>query len=223
MEGSKDSDEREDRTNESELDPREAAAILERSSRSALQGMEFRAAWLSLVAAAVVLVGFGAVWLSVRNQRPFHGPSGASLVVLYALIALRIVTVLVAHQRARSGVSGRSVRLGRAEGVAIATALLAVYLLMAALIVSGMRHAALYWIFGLTATLVVLGAGWAMRSAVREEWRDMGVSVAIMLVAAVGALTGPRAMWLVDGIGLCAAILGDDFYRWRLGVWCGAA
>ncbi len=68
MEGSKDSDEREDRTNESELDPREAAAILERSSRSALQGMEFRAAWLSLVGAAVVLAGFGAVWLSVRNQ-----------------------------------------------------------------------------------------------------------------------------------------------------------
>ena len=107
--------------------------------------------------------------------------------------------------------------------MAIATALLAVYLLMAALIVNGMRHAALYWIFGLTATLVALGAGWAMRSAVREEWRDMGVSVATMLVAAVGALTGPRAMWLVDGIGLCAVILGDGVYRWRLAVWSRAA
>jgi hypothetical protein len=51
-------------------------------------------------------------------------------------------------------------------------------------------------------------AFWAARSAVREDWMGLGVSVAVMLVGAVSALAGPRGMWLSDGIGLCVVLLG---------------
>ena len=202
---------------ESGMDPRGAASLLERSQQQAQRGLDFRSPWLSLLAAGVVFVGFGAVWLSVRGQHPYTGPTAASLVVLYALVLVRIASVLYAHRRASAGVSGRSVRLRRAEGAALAVALVAVYVLMAALVQDGARHAAVYWVYGVTATLIVLAAFWAGVSAAREDWSELGISTAIMIVAAGSALAGPRGMWLLDGVGLCVVLLGDTATRaWRL-------
>lgn len=200
------------------LDPREAARLLVQTQRKAQRDLDFRSPWLSLFAAAVVLFGFGAVWLSVRGQHPFKGPTTASLVVLYVLVLIRIGSVVVAHRRASAGVTGRSVRLRRAEGGALVAALVAVYLLMAALVHDGGGgHASFYWLYGVTATLIVLGTFWAARSAVREDWHELAIAIAILLVAAVSALAGPRGMWLGDGVGLCVVLLGVSAERaWAL-------
>jgi len=193
---------------EGRLDPGGAARLLVQTQREAKLELDFRSPWLTLIAAGAVLVGFGAVWLSVRGQHPFKGPTAVSLVVLYVLVAIRIGTVLYAHHRASAGVSGRSMRLRRAEGAALAVTLLAVYVLMVALVDLGGDHASFYWVYGLTATLIALGGFWAARSAVKEDWLDLGMSIAIMLIAAGSALAGPRGMWLSDGVGLCVLLLG---------------
>ena len=190
------------------LDPRGAARLLARTRREAQRGLDFRSPWLSLIAAAVALVAFGAVWLSVRGQHPYRGPTAVSLVVLYAVVLIRIATVVYAHRRATAGVSGRSVSQRRAEGAALAVALAAVYVLMAALAHDGASDAVVYGVYVVTATLIVLGAFWAARSAVREDWPGLGISIAIMLVAAGSAFAGPRGVWLSDGVGCCAVLLG---------------
>jgi hypothetical protein len=198
------------------LDPLAAASLLERTQRQVQRDLSFRSPWLSLLAAAVVLAGFGTVWLSVRGQHPYTGPSAASLVVLYALLAIRIGSVVYAHRRASAGVTGRSVSQRWAEGAAVATALVAVYLLMAALVQDDPGQTGTYWVYALTATLIVLGAFWAGVSAVRENWVDLGTAIAIMLVAAGSALAGPRGMWLGDGAGLCVILLGVSAAQaWR--------
>jgi hypothetical protein len=217
MNGTSDMGKAETYEDEGGMDPRRAASLLERTQRQAQRGLDFRSPWLSLLAAGVVVVGFGAVWLSVRGQHPYKGPSAASLVVLYALVLIRIGSVLYAHRRASAGVSGRSVRLRRAEAAALAAALVAVYVLMAALVHDGAGHAVFYWVYGVTATLIVLAAFWAARSAVREDWPELAISIAIMLVAAGSALAGPRGMWLSDGVGLCVVLLGVSATRaWGL-------
>ena len=190
------------------LDPRGAARLLARTRREAQRGLDFRSPWLSLIAAAVALVGFGAVWLSVRGQHPYRGPTAVSLVVLYAVVLIRIGTVAYAHRRATAGVSGHSVSQRRAEGAALAVALVAVYVLMAALAHDGASDAVVYGVYVVTATLIVLGAFWAARSAVREDWPGLGISIAIMLVAAGSAFAGPRGVWLSDGVGCCVVLLG---------------
>jgi uncharacterized membrane protein len=191
------------------MDAGEAARLLAQTQRRAQRDLDFRSPLLSLVAAVVVLVGFGVVWLSVRGQHPYKGPPAASLVVLYLLIAIRIGTVIYSQSRAGAGISGRSARIRRAEGAAAAAALLAVYILMAALVNQAARHPAFYWVYGVAATLIALGAVWAGRSAVREAWQELAISVAVMLVAAVSALAGARAMWLCDGVGLCLVLLAN--------------
>jgi hypothetical protein len=140
-----------------------------------------------------------------------------SLVVLYAVVLARIGAVVYAYRRANAGVSGRSVSQRRAEGAALAVGLAAVYVLMAALAHDGASDAVVYGVYVVTATLIVLGAFWAARSAVREDWPGLGVSIAIMLVAAGSAFAGPRGVWLSDGVGCCVVLLGYSAAQaWRL-------
>ncbi len=191
------------------LDPHGAARLLVRTQRQAQRELDFRSPGLSLLAAAAALIAFGSVWLSVRGQHPYKWPTPAGLAGLYVVIAIRIGSVLYAHRRAQAGVSGRSVRQRRAEGAALVVALVAVYVFMGALINEGTSDSVVYGTYVVTATLLVLGAFWAARSAVREDWRDFGISIAVMLVAAGSAFAGPRGVWLTAGVGLCVVLLAD--------------
>jgi hypothetical protein len=86
MNGTSDMGEAQTYGDEGGLDPREAALLLARTQQQAQRELDFHSPWLSLIAAAAVLVGFGAVWLSVRGQHPYTGPTAVALVVLYALV-----------------------------------------------------------------------------------------------------------------------------------------
>jgi hypothetical protein len=190
------------------LDPREAARLLEETRRQAQRGLDFRSPWLSLLAAAAALVAFGSVWLSVRGQHPYKYPTVVGLLGLYAVVAIRIGSVVYAHRRATAGVSGRSVRQRRAEGSALAVALVAVYVIMGALASAGASDGVVYGVYVATATMLVLGTFGAARSAMREDWLELGISIAVMVVAAGSAFAGPRGVWLSNAIGLCVVLLG---------------
>jgi hypothetical protein len=199
------------------LDPGEAAKLLAQTQRRAERELDFRSPWLSLLAAAAALVAFGSVWLSVRGQHPYRYPTVIGLLGLYAVVAVRIGSVLYAHRRATAGVSGRSVRQTRAEGVALAVALLAVYVLMGALANAGASDGVVYGVYVATATMLVLGTFGAARSAVREDWPELGLSIAILLVAAGSAFAGPRGVWLSNGVGLCVVLLAYSAVQaWQL-------
>jgi hypothetical protein len=155
------------------LNPRDAARLLMQTRRRTQRELDFRSPWLSLLAAAAALVAFGSVWLSVRGQHPYRYPTLIGLLGLYAVIAVRIGSVLYAHRRATAGVSGRSVRQTRAEGVALAVALLAVYVIMGALANAGASDGVVYGVYVATATMLVLGTFGAARSAIREDWQEL--------------------------------------------------
>ena len=191
------------------MQPGEAARLLTQTQADARRALDFRAPWVSLVAAVVALAGFGIVWLNVRDQHPFTGPSAASLVFFYGLIALRIATVIYAYARARTGISGHSVNVQRSEAAAMGAALLVWYVLLIAIASSAHHSAGFYWWLGLNGTLIVLAAIWAGRSAIHKSWQQVVLAVAVALIAAVGAIAGPRGMWLVDGVGLCALLLAN--------------
>jgi hypothetical protein len=91
--------------------------------------------------------------------------------------------------------------------VALAVALLAVYVIMGALANAGASDGVVYGVYVATATMLVLGTFGAARSAIREDWQELGLSVAIVLVAAGSAFAGPRGVWLSNGVGLCVVLL----------------
>lgn len=190
------------------LDPEAAALLLARTERRAQRGLSFRTPQLSLIAGAAMLLALGSIWLSVRNQHPYRGPTPVSLAVLYVFVAIRIVSVLVAHRRAAEGVTGRTMRIHRAEAVGLTATLVAVYVVMAALAHAGASDGVIYGVYVLTATLLTLGAYGVARAAAREDWTQLGGAVGILLVAAGSAFAGPRGVWLSDGIGLFVVFVG---------------
>jgi hypothetical protein len=203
---------------EGELDPRAAARLLAQTQQRTRRELDFRSPGLSLLAAAAALIAFGSVWLSVRGQHPYKWPTPAGLAGLYVVIAIRIGSVLYAYRRAQSGVTGRSVRRRQAEGAALAVALIVVYVVMIALAVDGASNGVVYGVYVATATLMVLGAFGAAYAAARENWEQLGISIAVMIVAAVSAFAGPRGVWLANGLGLCAVLIAASAIRaWRLG------
>ncbi len=192
-----------------ELDPRAAARLLAQTQRRTRRELDFRSPALSLLAAAAALIAFGSVWLSVRAQHPYKWPTPAGLAGLYVVIAIRVGSVLYAHRRAQTGVSGRSVRRRQAEGAALAVALIVVYVAMIALADAGASDGVVYGVYVATATLLVLGTFGAAYAAARENWEELGISIAVMLVATASAFAGPRGVWLADGIGLCAVLIAS--------------
>src|SRR5581483_515897 len=200
---------------ESRMEARKAARLLAQTQANARRSLDFRAPWVSLVAAVVALASFGIVWLNVRQQHPFTGPSPASLVFFYALIALRIATVIYAYARARAGISGHSVKVQRSEAAAMGAALLVCYVVLFAIAISAHRSAGFYWSLFLNGILIALAAIWAGRSAIHRSWQQVALAVAVALIATAGAIAGPRGMWLVNGVGLCVLLLADS----AIGTW----
>ena len=106
------------------LDPLRAARLLERARREAQRELDFRSPWLSLVAAAAALLSFGVIWLSVRGQHPYKGPTIEGLLGLYAVVLVRIGTVVVLasprHGGRQRGLGAPAARGGRGLGGGVA-------------------------------------------------------------------------------------------------------
>jgi len=190
------------------LDPHEAAKLLERTSREARHKFALTSPLMSLLGAAVVLVALGAVWVSVRGQHPYKGPTAGGLLVMYGILACWIGVVVSFRRRKMAGLSGRSIRQERGYGAAVLTALVGVSVFQGVLKHDGVSLAIVYGIYPVTAQLIALGALGAAISAAREEWPRFGVGIAVAVVATGSAFAGPRGVWLADGIGCAVVVIG---------------
>ncbi len=197
-----------------ELDPREAAALLEQSTRRAEHEFDLRPPLLTLAAAATVLIAYGAVWFSVRNQHPYSGPSGAALGELYGTLAVWVVLNFVVVGRA---LKGRASRQRRIEGITFASVWICVYIFQGALHHVDHNPAIAYGVYPAVAPLIVVGAAAAGYEAARERPAQAGFAVAAVALGASACFAGPAAVWGVMGIGLCALLLlgAAAQLRWR--------
>ncbi|HET6870846.1 MAG TPA: hypothetical protein VFH80_33350 [Solirubrobacteraceae bacterium] len=208
MNGTQDIDDAAASDPEDTFDPNEAAELLDQTTRSAHHRLDLTSPLLSLLGAAAAVAALGAVWLSVRSQHPYKGPTAAGLAVMYGILVCWIATLATFRRRALSGRSGRTVRQQRAWGAAIVTALVAVSVVQGALHHYGVSNAIVYGVYPVTAQLIVMGAVAAGYQAAVEDWPGFGVAMAVMVVATASAFAGPRGVWLADGIGLAVVVLG---------------
>jgi hypothetical protein len=190
-----------------EFDPRAAATLLKQTTRRAQRQFEFPSPLLSLIQAAVLLAAYGAIWLSVRGQHPYEGPSGGALAALYAFVAVAAVAAGLDVRRATAGVSGRSSRHRWIRAIPLSAAYLAVYVLMGALLHDGASHAIVYGIVPAAAPLIVVGAALAGDAGAREDWPVLSLAIALIAVGAGSAFAGPAGVWGVAGVGCCAALV----------------
>lgn len=189
------------------LDPRAAAALLEQTTRQAQREFDLRRPLLMVMGAAVVLIAYGSLWLSVRGQHPYSGPAGWALAVLYSTLLVWIILVATFYRRATSGVSGRSVRQQKADAAAFVPIWITVYVFQGALQHAGASHAIVYGIYPAAAPIIIVGSAAAAYNVAKENWPWVGFAVAAVALAAIGSFAGPAGVWAVIGIGLCVLLL----------------
>jgi hypothetical protein len=190
------------------FDPQQAAALLDQTTQQARRRFQPNPPLLSVFRAFVILAAFGGIWLSVRGQHPYKGPSGWAVALAYTLVGVVIAWSVSALKRSGEGVSGPA---QRARNVGIGVLLVAwvlVYVFMGALYHAGVSHAIVYGLYPATAPLLIVGLVGAANAAGREDWPMTGTCLAVAIVAAVAAFGGPVNCWLIMGIGLCLAMLG---------------
>lgn len=204
------------------LDPSAAAALLEQTGRRARRQFDTRPPLLMLLAAVLVLVCYGDIWLSVRGQDPYTGPSGTALVVLYTILFALIAVVAVVRSRATSGIRRHSSRQQRAAGITFATIWVLVYVFDGALYNAGVSPAIVYGIYPAAAPLIIVGSAAAAYEAAQEHWGWSALSLAVVALAALAAYAGPANVWGVVGIGLSLLLLAraaSQAWRWQGPAW----
>ena len=184
------------------FDPQQAAALLDQTTQQARRKFAPSPPWLLVTRAVMVLAACSAVWLSVRGQHPYRGPTAADIPILAAFIVINFGATIAVRERAIAGVRGRS-RLRPAEITVLALGWAAAAVVMWALAAAGVSYS-LYP----TTVLIVPGLAWAAIMAARAGWRSCGTGLAVAAVGAVGAFAGPAGAWAVAGAGLCAVLLG---------------
>jgi hypothetical protein len=190
--------------------PQQAAALLDEATWQARRKLVPNPPWVLVTRGVLVLAACGAIWLSVRGQNPYKGPTSADIPILIAFIVLNFALAVGFRRRAGVGVQGPS-RLRPAE-IAIATmAWIAAAVLMVGLAVAGLNYA-LYP----TMVLLIPGVTWAILMMLRKDWRGVYSGASVAVVGAVGLLATPAAAWLVAGVGLCLALSGGAaLTAWR--------
>lgn len=96
-----------------DMSVQEAAAVVQDARVRARRELVISAPLVYTAWGLVCLLGYGAMWLSVRAQHPYSGPSGVSIAALFVLAGFAVAAVLVIISRAVAGVDGQSVRYRR--------------------------------------------------------------------------------------------------------------
>jgi len=201
------------------LDPHKAARLLARAEREAKRQFNLSPPWMSVVAGAVILVAYGALWLSTRGQHPYKGPSLGVVGLVYAAVAVVIAASVKVYRRATAGVGGPPVSQQRAEGIAI----LVSFVLGSPVLQGAMKHygaseAIVYGVIPAAAPLIVVGTTVLGIAASKADWPQFGAALAVVITGVVAAFAGPSGAWLAAGIGLLlgtVAYAATDAWRFR--------
>jgi hypothetical protein len=200
---------------DADFDPWQAAVLLEQATKHARRTFTPGTSALWVFRAVLALVAFGGFWLSVRDQAPYSGPSGASLLVAFALVAVNIGWSALALRRAGAGVSGPAHRKSQAWIGVMLVVLVGANAVAAPLYSADANHPA-WGLYPASAPLLILGLVGAATATTLRYWPFAGTLLAIAAAAAVAGFGGPVGSWLIMGIGLSGVCLGAAaFTAWR--------
>jgi hypothetical protein len=182
-----------------------AAAIIAEADARARRTLrpDHRATFLAW--GLIWFIGDGLMWLLVRGQHPYHGPNPggyAAVVLLTVLVAL----ASVGQARAESGVHGPSVVRRWAFFLTVLAGFGGAFAIEGALV-----HAAasrpVVGVFEAVAPILVIGLLYLARFSAEQDWAVAGLGLWLVLVAAVGAYTGPQNVWAVAALAVGPAFL----------------
>jgi hypothetical protein len=182
------------------MDAQGAAAIMREARERAGTELRVRRPVLFLTWGLVLLTGYGAMWLSVRGQHPYHGPAWPALMLSLLLLLIGAIITAQVVDWAASGVGGWSeVRRGIFV-LAVVTGYAALLIVKTAVANAG-ASLPVQAVLGATAPLLAVGLVLVASSAIgaRLDWPRLIVGLWLLAVAAGAPWGGP-----VTALAVCA-------------------
>ena len=198
------------------FDPRQAAALLEQSKRDAHRQFDPNPPVLTALMATVVLIAYGALWLSTRGQHPYRGPSAGAVVLTYVVVALTAAAAIKLYRRATIGISGPSITQQRVEGAALGVSILGSPMIQGAMYHYHASHAIVYGVIPAAAPLIIIGTTLIGIAGTKADWPSFLAALIVVTAGMVALFVGPSGAWLAAGIGIFAAIVGFGIARAKL-------
>jgi hypothetical protein len=183
---------------------REAAAVVQDARARARKELVISAPLVYTAWGLVWLLGYGAMWLSVRGQHPYRGPSGVSIAAVFVLAGFAAAVVLVMASRAVAGIDGRSARYRRIILATWAAGYLILFLIQAG-ISSSVSTRALAFV-GLAGPLVLAGLVYILASILGRDRPAFALGAWVVIAGASCAWLAPAAI-----VATCALAGGGAF------------
>jgi hypothetical protein len=188
------------------MDVQHASAVLQEARLRARRALVVRRPVLLLVWGAAWLASDGVIWLSVRGQRPYSGPTPGALATLAAVIAAATVFTVIYAGRAGSGVGGLSVVQRRMLLLSYLGGYVALFTLEAGIDHAGASRAVI-GVYGAAAPILLVALIIAASAAVFLDWSLFGLGIWLLALAAGSGFAGPVGVWAVSALAGGGALL----------------
>jgi hypothetical protein len=199
---------------ETGMDLQQASAIMQEARDRARRALVVKRPVLLAVWGAAWIVSDGVIWLSVRGQRPYNGPTPAALLTLTMVIAAATVFAVIYIGRAGSGVGGLSVLQRRILLLSYLGGYVALFTLEAAIDHAGASRAVLA-VYGAAAPILLVALIVAAGAAVFLDWSLLSLGLWLLAVAAGSGFAGPVTVWAVSALAGGGALLVMAVIRLR--------
>src|ERR1700677_4230157 len=173
----------------------QAAAVVKDARARARRELVICAPLVYAAWGLTVLLGYGAMWLSVRGQHPYAGPSGGS-------IAVAVVVVMISKTVA--GIDGRSVRFRSIILRTYATGYL--ILLCVQVAIKGSVSARTFAFAAFAGPLLLAGLTYLLAAALRLDRTAFALGAWLVIVGVGCAWQAPAAI-----LASCALAGGGAF------------
>ena len=196
------------------VDVGRAAVILAEAREQARHQLRIRYPVLFATWGLMYLLGYGSIWLSVRGQHPYQGPTSAALLALTLIVAAALAITVVLVGRAVSGIGGSSALQRRVYVLASLAGFIGLLTLEAALDHAGASRAVL-GVYGAAAPVLLTGLIYAAAAAISLDWAGFGLGLWLIAVGAGSGFAGPVTVWAVEALAVGVAFLVMAAFRFR--------
>jgi hypothetical protein len=183
----------------------EAAAIVQDARSQARRELVINAPVVYAAWGLVWLIGYGAMWLSVRGQHPYRAPSAVSVAAVVLLAVVAAATVFLVIRRAAEGIGGKTARYRSITLATWGTGYLTVLLVQGA--ISGSVSARTQAFVDFACPLLLAGMVYLLVSVLGRNLPAFAIGAWLVVVAACCAWLTPAAM-----LASCALAGGAGFF-----------
>jgi hypothetical protein len=187
-----------------DMSVREAAAVMQDARTRARKGLVISTPLVYIAWGLVWLLGYGGMWLSVRGQHPYTGPSGVSIATVFVLAGFAVAAVLVIASKAAAGIGGQSVRHRRIIASTWATGYL--ILLIAGSAVSNSVSTRTHALISFAGPVVLVGLTYLLAAALGRYRSPFALGTWLVIVGASCTWLAPAAI-----LATCALAGGGAF------------